>query len=117
MSMAEALRPLRGIVDWLKGEPDEIQAPPPPPNPLEDLLGLVEIAARQGMIDRQSATWNGVSRWAAIQLIDAHAALEFAEGETAADLRSRCRLLRELMTVDDRQREPEKVEDFVPVDE
>ena len=114
MSMHEALRPLRGIVDWLKGEPEEIQAPPPLPTALEDSQGLMELANRGGLIDRQSATWNGVAKWAATELIEARALLETVDGDTAAELRARCRTLRDLLTVNDRRNEPEKVEDFGP---
>jgi hypothetical protein len=114
MSMHEALRPLRGIVDWLKGEPEEVQAPPPLPTALEDARGLVEIVNRGGLIDRQSPTWNGVAKWAANELLDAHAMLEVAEGEGAATLRASCKTLRDLLAVNDRRDEPEKIEDFGP---
>ncbi len=111
MSMHEALRPLRGIVDWLKGEPEAVYAPPPMPTALEDEQGLLELACRAGQIDRQSPTWNGVAKWAANELIEARAMLEMTDSEA---LRARCKTLRDLLAVDDRKREPEKVEDYGP---
>ncbi|MDA8260580.1 MAG: hypothetical protein M0Z99_33935 [Betaproteobacteria bacterium] len=112
--MDEALRPLRGRVDWLQRGDDKPIEPPKAPTALEDAQDLVVVASRAGTIDRESPTWNGVARWAANQLIEARAALEFAEGDLAAELRSRCKTLRDLLTVTDRPSAPEKIPDEGP---
>lgn len=112
MSMHEALRPLRGIVDWLKGSAEEEIKAPVLPTPIEEAHGLVELALRAGMVERQSSTWNAVAKWAADEIIKAQLALEIAEGDRAAALRARCKTLRDLLKMDQREPEPTLEREF-----
>lgn len=114
MSMHEALRGLRGMVDWLRPGEGEIEDPPALPTPLEEAAAIVAMATRVGTIDRESPTWNGVARWAANELLVTHIMLETAAGERAEALRARCHTLRDLLTIDDRQTPPVEVLDFGP---
>ena len=114
MSMFEALRPLRGLAPWLnRGEEEELKAPVPP-SPLEEIEMLVALAKAAGTIDRSSGTWNGVSRWAALQLIEIRARLETAPDGKSAELRARAAQLWALLTMDDRPETPQMIEDPGP---
>ena len=112
MSMNEALRPLRGIVDWLTSGEEE-QAPPAAPTPLDQAEYLVHLAKTPGVIDKTSATWTGVASRAAKELIIAQARLETAAGDNAAALRARCATLRDVLAFGD-DREVKPIESQVP---
>ena len=113
MSMNEALRPLRGIVDWLTNGGDEEQAPPVAATPLDQAEYLIYLAKTPGVIDKTSATWTGVASRAAKELIIAQARLETADGDRAAQLRARCATLRDVLAFGE-DREVKPIEDEAP---
>ena len=101
MSMHESLRAIRDKIDWLRpGEPDQDIADVP--TPVDDAASLVVMAKQAGVIDRQSATWMAVSRWAAIELIEAQRATETARGDKAMLLQGAIATLRCLLALDDK---------------
>ena len=111
--MHEALRKISGAA-WLSNRNDEPPAPPTPPTPLEHAEGLVLLAKVQGQIDRASSTWNAVARWAASELIVVQMALETAEGDRAAMLRSRAKTLRDVLAIDERGESRTQIVDSGP---
>ena len=111
--MNEALRPLRGMVDWLTNSDEEEQAPPAAPTPVEQAEYLIWLAKTPGLIDKTSATWAGVTCWAAKELIMAQGRLEAAEGDRAAALRARCATLRDVLACGE-NREVKPIDDPGP---
>lgn len=103
MSMHEALRKFGVDLPWLKA-PETPPEPPKPQTPVEAAEILLRLAQAPGNIDRESGTWHGVARWAATELIAAHAGLEIARDERATMLRARIQTLRDLLLMDERER-------------
>lgn len=102
MSIHEALKGLQGQVPWLPDQPDQEQAPIEQPTAIDDARVLGLMVQRTGRIDRQSATWNRVSQWAAEELINAWHSLETARGERRDALQARCAVLRDMLAIDER---------------
>lgn len=102
MSMSDALRGLRDKVSWLNyGSAEPIQAPRQP-TVVEEMAELVQMAQREGVVDRRSGTWIAVSSWAANELLQTFAKQEGADDAKAATLRARARALRDLLCMDER---------------
>ena len=96
MSMQEALRKLRGVVPWLTDQDETIPDIPVPPTPLEEAQELVRLANTHGLIERSSPTWQAVTKWAAIGIIE----LRARPGNDMND--ARIELLLELLALDNR---------------
>lgn len=113
MSMYEALRGLKDKAPWLAKRDEDETLPPAPPNAFEEAEALVFLAKAQGKVDRQSATWAAVSRWAAKELILLQKYLETATGDKATEARGAAKKLRDLLVIDERA-EPKPIEDPGP---
>jgi len=108
MSMAEALKSLRGKVPWLQNDGGDEFSPPKIKSPSEDAEDLLSMAKQPGAVDRSSLTWAAVSRWCASELISVHLGLEAAVGDKAAFLRARAKTLRDMLEMDKPCREIRK---------
>lgn len=114
MSMAEALKHLRGKVPWLRTGECEAYEVPRPKTPVEDADALLILARQGGLLDKSSPTWAAVSKWAAQELIAAQRGLEAASGERADALRARARTLRDLLEMDRPDYISARIEDIGP---
>lgn len=121
MSMAEALRHLRGNVPWLSQDQDGFVEPPSQgefvesqTTPQDEAEVIVQIAIRDGRLDRESPTWIAVSKWAATELIKAQRKLELADGDKVVMLQSRCWTLRDLLEIDKSDGKVKYTEDIGP---
>lgn len=115
MSMADALRKINGkLPDWLKVVKPEEAEPVQHVSTVDDIADLVRMARFEGQIDRQSATWNTVTAWAATELLETFAKMETAEGVYATELRERARTLRDMLAMADKSREKVQFPDTAP---
>lgn len=114
MSMSEALKHLRGKVPWMNPAEDEDYTPPRKKTPAEDAEELVMLSRQSGLVDRSSPTWAAVSRWAAMELISAHHAMETASTDKAAALRARAKALRDMLDMDRKEPTALTIEDIGP---
>jgi hypothetical protein len=97
--MHEALRAIKSLGDklpWMSHVDEPVQGIAPP-TPLDEVKELVLLAGGGGRIERDSATWIAVMRWAATEIIHAQSQLEVAREERSMLLRTRIAVLRELL--------------------
>lgn len=114
MSMAEALKSLRGKVPWLREEEGDEFVAPKPKTPVEDADGLLLLTKQGGLLDKSSPTWAAVSTWAAKEIITAQRGLELASEEKAKFLRARVRTLRDLLEMDKPDHLSARIDDIGP---
>ena len=105
MSMHEALRGLVDKVPWLsKGNEPQMLAPVTM-TALEEMEVLVGLAKARGAVDVHSSTWAAVRSWAANELLATFARQESCEDSQSAGLRARAAVLREVLGLNERERE------------
>ena len=114
MSMAEALKSLRGKVPWLREDDSDPFVVPKPKTPVEDADELLLLTKQGGLLDKSSPTWAAVSKWAAQEIIVVQRGLETFSGERADALRARSRTLRDLLEMDKPDHLSARIEDIGP---
>jgi hypothetical protein len=113
MSMSEALKAAGIRMPDAPGPDIEL---PPLRTPADDARELVALAGAGGAVEIASPTWVAVTKWAATQILEARATLEYDQPESrTAALRSRIATLRELLTIHREERTPKIAPEFDPI--
>lgn len=114
MSMREALRSIpQMVIDSWRSTEDESSKPR---DIVDEYAHLVVMARVTRGLDRQSATWQFVSGWAAREILRARSQQDSCKDEIqAATIRERIRTLKELLSADDREKKKDiKIKDHQP---
>lgn len=111
MSMSDALRSIKNKVGWLSDPMPEQNARTEKVVAADAMRRIVDIAQTHGLIDKDCSTWIAVSSWAANELLETFTKMETVSDEKAAALRSRAKVFRELLALNN---DSKKIVQFEP---
>lgn len=107
--MSDAMRKLNGkLPDWMQVIKTDKIEPIVPLSTIDDIAEIIRMARYEGQIDRQTATWNAVTAWAAKELLEVFSQMETAEGSYAVELRARSKTLRDMLAMCNKSKEDVK---------